>query len=163
MRPRRSSEGVCDLRQGNQQEGVRTFDFHGTPVRLVENSDDLWFCVLELMQALDDEPCEGKQYHPSEAVEDLDEDEVRFLDLIDSTGKHGQPHLCVSKIGMWAIIGKSTSTESKEFRRWMRKDMLKKIDEKGSYSVAPAAPRTFTLAEAFEIALDVAILKKDAE
>ncbi len=118
---------------------MRTFHFHGTPVLLVENSEELWFGVLELMQAPDDEPCECKQCHPSQAVEDLDEDELQYLYLIDSTGFRKQPATCVYKTGMWAIIDRSASTKSKEFRRWMRKDVIESIDEKGSYSIAPAA------------------------
>ncbi|MFZ4776975.1 MAG: Bro-N domain-containing protein [Terrimicrobiaceae bacterium] len=120
-------------------EGVRTFDFHGTPVRLVENSGDLWFCVLELMQAIDDKPEIGKQYHPTQAVEGLDDDEVRSVDLLDGRNVL-RPHLCVTRSGMWAIVNKSKGEKSQVFRRWMRKDVLKSIDEKGSYSIAPERP-----------------------
>ena len=108
----------------------------------MENSGELYFCVLELVQAIDVKPEIGKQYHPSEAAEGLDEDEVAFIDLIDSTGIRKQKHLCVNKTGMWAVLSKSVSSKSKEFRRWIRKDVLKSIDEKGSYLTAPAHPQT---------------------
>ena len=72
-------------------------------------------------------------------MEGLEEEEVAVIDLLDKRNAK-QKHLCVNKTGMWAVLSKSVSWKSKEFRRWMRKDVLKSIDEKGSYSIAPAAP-----------------------
>ena len=115
------------------QDAVRVVPFDGHPVRTGGDPKNPWFCVLDVLKAIDDKPREGKKYNVTEATKDLDEDELILNELVDIRGKK-QVMQCVYKSGLFYLVGNSRKPSSMRFKRWVRKEVLVEIDQTGSYN-----------------------------
>lgn len=116
------------------QEGVRVFMFDGHPVRTGGDPKNPWFCVIDVLKALDDKPGPKRKYNATEALKGLAGDEFILNELTDVTGRQ-QDMACVYKSGLWFLIGKSRKPSAAKFQAWVRKEVLKQIDETGTFSL----------------------------
>jgi prophage antirepressor-like protein len=80
-----------------------------------------WFVAKDVCQML------GIQ-NPSQAVNQLDEDERAMLNI----GRQGDANI-ISESGLYALIFQSRKPEAKAFRRWVTGEVLPQIRETGGY------------------------------
>ena len=75
--------------------------------------------------------------NPRQALSDnVDGDDVRKADIIDSLGRKQQANY-LTESGLYQLITGSTLPSAKEFKKWLFGEVLPSIRKTGSYSVAP--------------------------
>jgi len=106
---------------------LQLFNFKNQPIRVVMIDGEPWFIASDVCQVLD-------IVNVSQAVESLDEDERNTISIRD--GIRGNPNkLCINEPGLYGLVLVSRKSEAKEFKRWLKWDVLPSIRKTGSYSV----------------------------
>jgi prophage antirepressor-like protein len=104
------------------------FQFHTTSVSAITDTQgDPWFVALDVCAAL------GVS-NVSKAVSRLDADEKNTITLSDSN--RGNPEtLVISESGLYDLALSSRKPIGKEFKRWVKKEVLPSIRKTGRYVV----------------------------
>lgn len=121
----------------NQKNGIALFsnpEFGS--VRVFMRGDEPWFVAADLCAVL-------QHSNNREAVSRLDDDEKITVNNPDGNPRAGIPltFTLVSEAGMYELILTSRLPKAKEFKRWVKHDVLPAIRKTGSYSVD--MPKTF--------------------
>jgi prophage antirepressor-like protein len=135
--------------------------------RFKDDPDVPWFQSKPIIVYLD-----YKASHVTQTLQLLDDDEKSSLeDLIKTKGQPLEGDLSdrsplgyndlkafyVSEPGLYSLIGKSTKTEAKVFKRWVHHDVLPSIRKNGSYTLATTAVVTAQDIEAIMNRRDTAL------
>lgn len=107
---------------------LRIFNFEGHVVRIILIDDEPWWVVADLCSIL-------WLLGTKEAIEDLDEDEKR-LHLISDHGREIMISI-ISASGLYTLIMKSLNPNAKNFRKWIKTEVLPQIKSTGSYNILP--------------------------
>lgn len=113
------------------------FRYQDNDIRTVLIEGEPWWIATDVCTALDIK-------NVSDAVSRLDEDEKITIGITD--GNRGNPNrLCVSEPGLWGLVMISQKPEAKEFKRWLKHDVIPSIRKTGSYSANQSSNRHETL------------------
>lgn len=97
-------------------------------VRVVEIEGEIWFVANDVCRILE-------LSNPTVAMQRLDEDERSKFNL----GRQGKTNV-VNEYGLYELIFGSRKKEAKEFKRWVKREVLPSIRKTGSYSVQNELP-----------------------
>jgi prophage antirepressor-like protein len=118
--------------------------FEGTTVRSVEKDGEFWFVASDIAKALG--------YRDAEKMtRGIDEDE-KGTHIVGTLGGE-QEVFVICESGVFDALSRSRKDTAKEFRRWLRKDLLPTLRKEGSYHMAlkDVPKRLFTLDEIDEL------------
>lgn len=90
----------------------------------------------------------------TESLRRLDEDEFSSTEVIDSAGRRQRTYV-VNEPGLYGLVLASRKPGAREFKRWVKHDVLPAIRKTGSYSVAPQTPQ-FEIPRTYADALELA-------
>lgn len=104
------------------------FDFDGAQVRVVTIDGDPWFVGTDVTRILG-------YANPSDALQRIDDDDLRFATLALSEGSREVSRLrpLVNESGVYALAFGSTLPRATDFRRWVTREVLPSIRRTGSY------------------------------
>lgn len=100
----------------------KIFNYENNQVRTVLRNKEPWFVAIDVCRILD-------LTNPTMALSRLDEDERAKFNL----GRQGEANI-VNESGLYELVFASRKEEAKDFRRWIRKDVLPSIRRTGSYT-----------------------------
>lgn len=115
--------------QAEQQQNIKSFNYHGQEVRTVEISGQPWFVAVDVCNVLE-------IGNSRMAVDRLDEDEKMTVSSTDShSGTRGgaQKMTIVSESGLYSLILGSRKPEAKQFKRWITHEVIPSIRKTGGY------------------------------
>jgi len=104
---------------------LTTFAFNSTEVRTITKDGEPWFVAKDVCTVL------GLTKY-RDAIARLDADEKRPLRVDTLGGK--QAMTIISESGLYELIGRSDKPAAKDFRRWVRKEVLPTIRKTGSFN-----------------------------
>lgn len=120
---------------------IQTFDFHSAPLRaLTDENDEPWFVAKDICNILG-------MSNPSAAVASLDEDEVTQLDpkqYLGSGNRSNQAVNIISEPGLYGLVLKSRKPEAREFKRWIKHEVLPSIRKHGTYMTQQTLDKALT-------------------
>lgn len=100
---------------------LQVFHYEGQQVRTVEKDGESWFVAKDVCDILDIQ-------NPTDTIKTLDNDERARYYL----GRQGEANI-ITESGVYELIFKSRKPEAKNFRRWLRKEVLPQIKRTGAY------------------------------
>ncbi|MEE1492954.1 MAG: phage antirepressor [Massilioclostridium sp.] len=103
---------------------LKIFNYHNNQVRTIEQDEEIWFVAADVCRALE-------IGNPSDAIARLDEDEHTLV-LIEGIGK-GSPVNVVNEPGLYGLVLGSRKPEAKDFKRWVKHEVLPSIRKHGAY------------------------------
>lgn len=110
---------------------IQTFNFNTAPLRtLTDENGEPWFVAKDICDIL-------SLSNPSVAVASLDEDEVAQIDpkqYLGSGNRSNQAVNIISEPGLYGLILKSRKPEAREFKRWIKHEVLPTIRKHGIYA-----------------------------
>lgn len=115
---------------------LQLFNYGGQEVRTVLIDGEPWFVLADLCRVLD-------LTSPTRVAERLSADGVSSTQVIDSMGRN-QSATIVNESGMYEVVIRSDKPEAMKFRRWLTSEVLPAIRKTGSYSTAPALPKSYS-------------------
>lgn len=127
-----------------QENGLAIFDNpEFGSIRVFMRDGEPWFVATDLCAVL-------QHSNNREAVSRLDDDEKITVNNPDGNPRAGIPltFTLVSEAGMYELILTSRLPKAKEFKRWVKHDVLPAIRKTGSYSMQPVLPNFSNPAEA---------------
>ncbi|WP_136314350.1 BRO family protein [Actinomyces procaprae] len=125
----------ADVPRGNNTE-VFTYKFGDHGIRALLEGDEPWFVLADLCKALD-------LSNPSMVAKQVDVDALSNAEVIDSMGRTQYP-VVVSEAGMYQVVFLSRKPEAKAFRRWVTREVLPSIRQRGGYLTPAAVERALT-------------------
>tara|TARA_R110002074_G_scaffold393998_1_gene581045 strand:+ start:421 stop:1137 length:717 start_codon:yes stop_codon:yes gene_type:complete len=150
-------------------ELIKVMRYAGNEIRTSLDEDGIpWFCLKDICDLLSIKTT-------ANITPDLDDNEYKTLSI--TRGTPGNPNMTfISESGLYAAIARSRKPEAKDFKRWVRKDVLPAIRKTGGYltdeakanprrllqSMTPAERLTM-VAESFQVDLDEANARVDVE
>ena len=112
---------------------LANFEFKGSEIRSITQDGQPWFVAKDVCDVLG-------LTNSRQAVASLDDDEKNTVILSDGISR-GNPNVTIiSESGLYELIGKSNKPAAKEFRRWVRKEVLPAIRKTGEYSAKSKLP-----------------------
>lgn len=111
------------------------FSFEGCQVRTTIVNEEPWFVANDICSALE-------IGNVSAAVSRLDEDEKGLIS-IDTLGG-AQSVLGVNEPGLYELIMGSRKKEAKNFKRWVKHDVLPSIRKNGAYMTSETIEKTLS-------------------
>lgn len=115
------------MTQEQDTTNVSLYDFKGTTIRVFGTDETPWFVVKDIAEIL------GIQNH-SDIVSGLDEDEKDSIDTIDTIGRSHKMTV-ISESAVYQMIFNSRKAEAKQFKKWVCKEVLPSIRQKGKYEL----------------------------
>jgi len=102
--------------------------FNNNEIRkVIDNDNNTWFVAKDI--------CEGLFIsNVSDALTKLDEDEKSDIVLTDTAGRPNK-FTIVNESGMYGLTMSSRKKEAREFKKWLRSEVLPSIRKTGSYSL----------------------------
>ena len=104
---------------------ISAMSFQGTDVRAFVKNEDVWFCVIDVCNAL--------QIKQSRIRRFLDEEDITSVTFSHSGLQRKQNF--VSESGLYTLIMRSNSALAKPFQRWVTHDVLPAIRKTGAYAM----------------------------
>lgn len=104
--------------------GLQIFKYQSNEVRTIEKDEEIWFVAADVCRTLE-------IGNPSDAIARLDEDEHTLV-LIEGIGK-GSPVNVVNEPGLYGLVLGSRKPEAKDFKRWIKREVLPAIRKHGAY------------------------------
>ena len=96
-------------------------------IRTITVEGEIWFIATDVCRALEIK-------NVSDAVDRLDDDEKNTI--VINEGITGNPNKAIiSEAGLYGLILTSRKPEAKEFKRWIKHEVLPAIRKTGSYSI----------------------------
>jgi len=108
------------------KEIISMFKFHGNDVRVVDKDGNPWFIAKDVCDVLG-------LVNPTEATRSLDDDEKATLSTNES-GKRPMKLLIISESGLYELVLGSRKPKAKEFKQWIRKEVIPSIRKEGYYA-----------------------------
>ena len=105
---------------------VKSFDFHGTTLRVVVLDMDGWYLAQDVALLLD-------YNQTSDMTKRLDSDEKRNYPISDESGNYTNQTL-ISESGLYEAILGSKKKEAKLFKRWLKREVIPEIRRTGSFN-----------------------------
>lgn len=101
------------------------FNYNSNQIRIIVKDGEPWFVAKDVCDIL--EISNGR-----DAVSRLDEDEKNTVVITDGTP--GNPNMTIiSESGVYALVFTSRKEEAKNFKRWVRKEVIPSIRKHGAY------------------------------
>lgn len=117
--------------QAPEGDKPSTFNFGGTPVRVIRGKDgEPVFVAKDVCKALG-------LTNSRMALQALESDEKDGVNLIDSIGRQQQTAV-VTEAGLYKLIMRSDKPSAKGFQQWVTHDVLPAIRKTGVYIPEPA-------------------------
>lgn len=101
---------------------LQVFNFHQNEVRTIIINNEPYFVLADVCKALE-------LTNPTMVANVLDDDEKSKLNL----GLSGGATNCVNEQGLYEVIFQSKKKEAKEFRKWLKGEVLPSIRKHGAY------------------------------
>lgn len=102
---------------------LQIFNFNNHQIRTVLLNGEPWFVARDV--------CKGLEIkNTTQAIHKLDEDERSMLNI----GRQGKANI-INEPGVYGLVWTSNKEEAKEFKRWLKHEVLPSIRKTGSYSV----------------------------
>lgn len=101
---------------------IQLVRYNGAPVRTVNHSGEMWFCVSDVCERLEIDNARRV------AREQLAEDERRTFNV----HRQGETWFC-NEPGLYRIIFRSNKPEAEKFKRWVFHEVLPSIRRNGQY------------------------------
>lgn len=114
----------------------KLFNYENHQLRTVLKDEEPWFVAIDVCRILE-------LTNPTAALSRLDEDERSKFNL----GRQGEANI-INESGLYELVFASRKEEAKNFRRWIRKDVLPSIRTTGIYT--PPKNTTLLLRAALE-------------
>lgn len=127
-------------------DSLQVFRFEELNVRVVSIEGEAWFVARDVCEALD--ISDSRQ-----AVERLDGDERCLIPVTDSLGRTQQT-FAVNEPGLYGLVLGSRKPEAREFKRWVKHEVLPSIRKTGSYAVTPQLDERQLRTQLFKAALE---------
>ena len=108
---------------------ISAMSFQGTDVRAFVKNEDVWFCVIDVCNAL--------QIKQSRIRRFLDEEDITSVTFSHSGLQRKQNF--VSESGLYTLIMRSNSPLAKPFQRWVTHEVLPTIRKTGAYAMPGTA------------------------
>jgi anti-repressor protein len=102
------------------------FTYEGNNIRTVMIDGEIWFVAKDVCSVLE-------IGDTSSALRRLDDDEKGTDSILTSSGK--QEMLIVNESGLYELIFGSKKPEAKQFKRWVKSEVLPTIRKTGQYGV----------------------------
>jgi prophage antirepressor-like protein len=125
---------------------LQLFQFNSSEVRIVVIEGEPWFVAKDLCEIL------AISKH-RDAISRLDDDERGLFKLDTPGGK--QDMTVVSESGMFGLVLSSRKPEAKEFKKWIRSEVLPSIRKTGGYISTQGKTKLQILAETFQQMVDL--------
>lgn len=109
---------------------LQLFSFKDQPVRVIFVDEEPWWVVKDVCQVLE-------IADQTTAVNRLDSDE-KGTHTVRTPGGN-QKMLCINEPGLYGLVLTSRKPEAKEFKRWLKHDVIPSIRKTGSYSAIKQA------------------------
>lgn len=124
-------------------------------IRTIENESGVWFVAADVCKALE-------IADTGRAIERLDSDESTRIE-IDHPQSIGKKLTvwAVNEYGLYGLVLGSRKKEAKEFKRWIKHDVLPSIRKTGSYVDPKASVPTVRMSDALAAMANVARLAED--
>ena len=104
------------------------FNFRGQELRMIEMQDQPWFVAKDVCEILDIK-------NVTQALQRLENNERSMFNI----GRQGNVNI-VNEPGLYELIFASRKAEAKEFKKWVKTEVLPSIRKNGVYSVANVVP-----------------------
>ncbi|WP_062052380.1 phage antirepressor KilAC domain-containing protein [Bacillus sp. JCM 19034] len=101
----------------------KVFDYEDQQVRTVVIDKKVWFVASDVCKVLEIK-------NVTQAIQRLEEDERSMFNI----GRQGSVNI-VDESGLYELILSSRKKEAKEFKRWIKRDVLPSIRKTGSYTI----------------------------
>lgn len=96
-------------------------------IRTIIIEGEIWFIAADVCRALEIK-------NVSDAIDRLDDDEKNTI--VINEGIAGNPNkTIISEPGLYGLILTSRKAEAKEFKRWIKHEVLPSIRKTGGYSI----------------------------
>lgn len=102
----------------------KLFNYKENPIRTVDINGTLWFIAKDICSVLD-------LGNVSQSLTRLDEDEKSTIILNEGSGNPVKT--VVNEPGLYSLIMTSRKPEAREFKRWIRHEVLPSIRKHGAY------------------------------
>lgn len=109
-----------------QDNALQIFSFKDQDVRVVLIDGEPWWVAADVCRILE-------ITNVSQAVASLDEDEKGICNVYTPGGN--QKMKCVTEPGLYGLVLVSRKPEAKEFKRWLKHDVIPSIRKTGGYSL----------------------------
>lgn len=129
------------------------FIYQGTPVRVVQKDNKVWFCAKDVYCAL----------HLTNARvvrQIVADDEIISVNLIYAASGHRVNF--ISESGLYKLIMRSDKPEAKKFQDWVTRDVLPSIRKTGTYSLQGTGLPAMTPEQAAALAATADVLVQRA-
>lgn len=103
---------------------TKVFNYGESEVRTIVKDDEVWFIAKDVCEVLE-------LSDVSMSVKRLDEDE-KLVQTLFVSGQNRQI-MSVNESGLYELIFTSRKSEAKEFKKWVKSDVLPSIRKTGSY------------------------------
>lgn len=114
---------------------LKIFQFNNNNVRTIDVDHEPWFVAKDVCSILEIQ-------NTSDALKRLDDDERARFNL----GRQGEVNI-VNESGLYELIFASRKEEARQFKRWVKREVLPAIRETGSYQ-APMSVEDMIIAQA---------------
>lgn len=121
------------------ENGLQIFNFKEAKVRVVMINDEAWFIAKDVCDILE-------IGNTTDAMKRLDEEERTLVSIEGAS--NNLPINAVNESGLYELIFGSRKKEAKEFKRWIKKEVLPSIRKTGSYSTQNLSPAELFLQNA---------------
>lgn len=123
--------------------GLELFQNANFAIRTVTINGEPWFVASDICAAIE-------IGNTSQAVSYLDDDESTLIT------NEGHPFNVISESGLYSLILRSRKPQAKAFKRWVTHEVLPAIRKTGTYTATPRFEIPETLADALQLAADLA-------
>ena len=111
--------------QAEQQQNIKSFDYHGQEVRTVEISGQPWFVGKDVAEILG-------YANPRKAIVDHVDEEDKGVTKCDTLGGT-QALTIINESGLYSLVMSSKLSTAKQFKRWVTSEVLPSIRKTGGY------------------------------
>lgn len=118
----------------NQLQNI--FNFQGQQLRTVIQTNEPWFVAKDVCDILEIK-------NVSQAMDRLDDDERSMFNI----GRQGNVNI-VNESGLYELIFASRKKEAKDFKRWLKREVLPSIRKTGSYETRPMSIEDMIITQA---------------
>jgi anti-repressor protein len=108
----------------------KVFSYSGNEVRTVINKNDVWFVASDVCKILDIQ-------NVTQALQRLEEDERSMFNI----GRQGKVNI-INESGLYEIIFASRKQEAREFKKWVKQEVLPTIRKHGAYMTDDVLEKT---------------------
>jgi prophage antirepressor-like protein len=113
----------------------KVFNFHGMPLRIIEQTSEPWFIAKDV--------CEILEISNSRMALQRLEDDEKGVSSVDTPGGK-QSMSIINESGLYELIFASRKPEAKIFKKWVKQEVLPSIRKHGAYMTSKTIEKVIT-------------------